>query len=256
MAVSSARSNYDIFLECYMHHMGLSRRLSHSDGVVRRQEIQRGDTRRRFYGLPNGERQAAGESSDGEASQLKSQTLVDGFATRLFMALPRDLRTMSSSYVQNCTDLPEPYSKPYSMSKIMLICSNLPNDLEIAKDYLAIAKDANIKRLYVPIVSDYVKAVSQNHGSCEICERRRFKLTEHHLIPRAMHGRFLKQGSYIYKYKLKQVAWLCRGCHEFIHQRIKPKVLAEKYSSVELLLRRHDVREWAKSIRKIGKKVG
>ena len=86
-------------------------------------------------------------------------------------------------------------------------------------------------------------------------ERHRFKFTEHHLIPRAIHGRFLKQGLYS-KHKLKQVAWLCRGCHEFIHQRTKPNVLAEKYWSVELLLRRHDVREWARIICKIGWKAG
>lgn len=177
--------------------------------------------------------------------------LVDGFTTRLFMALPQDLRTMSSFTVHNDS---EAQSIPCTMSRIMLLCSNLPDDLdETAKSYIGIPKDANIKSLYVPIVSDYVKAVSQNHGSCEICERHRFKLTEHHLIPQALHGPLLKQGLYS-KHELKQVAWLCRGCHEFIHQRIKPNVLAEKYSSVELLLRRHDVREWAKSVRNIVRK--
>ena len=161
------------------------------------------------------------------------------------MALPQDLRTMSSSTL---------HSELYSVSKIMLLCSNLPDDLdEATKAYFGITKDGNMKRLYVPIVSDYVKAASQNHGSCEICERHRFKLTAHHLIPQVLHRQFLKQGI-CSKHELKQVAWLCRGCHDFIHQRIKPKVLAEKYSSVELLLRRHDVREWAKSIRKVVKK--
>ena len=250
MAGSSARSNYDLFLECFSRHICLSHHLSHSGWVFRCQEITRGNTWRGFYGLSNGERQAAGQSPNGEAFERRCQILVGSFTTRLFMALPQDLRTMSSS-IQND---PEPHSKLCSMSRIMLICSNLPDDLdEIAKRYLGIAMDANIKRLYVPIVSDYVKAASQNHGSCEICERQRFKLTAHHLIPQVLHGRFLMQGIHS-KHELKQVAWLCRGCHEFIHQRIKPRVLAEKYSSVELLLRRHDVREWAKSIRKVVKK--
>ena len=249
MAVSSAQSNYDIFLEHFWHHMRLSKPLDHSRGYSTRQEIHGGDTPRGFYSLSSGERQAAGESVDG-------QILVDEFATRLFMALPEDLRTISPSIIQKDPNLAEPYRKSYSLSKTMLICSNLPDDLdETAKTYLGIAKDANIKRLYVPIVSDYVRAASQNHGSCEICQRHRFKLTEHHLIPRVMHGRFLKQGLYS-KHQLKQVAWLCRGCHEFIHQRMKPSVLAKKYSSVELLLGRRDVREWAKSLRQIVRKAG
>ena len=238
MAVRSARSTYDIFLECFSRYPCLSHQLSHSGGVFRCQEINRGNTRR---GFSIGGCQEAGRSPDCEASQI----LVDNFTTRLFMALPQDLRTMSSATL---------HSEPYSISKIMLICSNLLDDLdETAKSYLGIAKDANIKRLYVSIVSAYVKAVSQNHGSCEICERQRFKLTEHHLIPQVLHGRLLKQGIYS-KHQLKQVAWLCRGCHEFIHHRVKPTLLAEKYSSVDLLLRRHDVREWAKSIRKVVKK--
>ncbi|KAK0516892.1 hypothetical protein JMJ35_000047 [Cladonia borealis] len=241
MAGRSARANFNIFLECFSRHLCLFYQPSHSGGVSRCQEIKRGKTREGFYSQPNGECQAAGRSPDVETSRI----LVDSFTTRLFMALPQDLRTMSSSTL---------HSEPYSISKIMLICSNLPDDLdETAKDYLGIPKDADIKRLFFAIISDYVKAASQNHGSCEICERHRFKLTAHHLIPQVLHGRLLKQGIYS-KHQLKQVAWLCRGCHEFIHHRVKPTLLAEKYSSVDLLLRRHDVREWAKSIRNVVKK--
>ena len=242
-----ARSNYDIFLECFWHHICLSRELS------RRQEVHEGDAQGEIGGLSHGGRLAAGKSPDGEVAQHTCQSLLDGFTTRLFMALPSDLRTIS---VHKGPSFPEQYSKPYSISKTMLVCSSLPDDLdESSKNYLGLAKDANLKGLYLPILCDYVKAASQNHGSCEICQRHRFKLTEHHLIPRVMHRRLLKQGS-CGKYQLKQVAWLCRGCHEFIHHRIKPHVLAEKYPSVELLLRRHDVREWAKSIRNIVRKVG
>ena len=256
MDVRSARSNYDIFLETFSLHMGLSHRLNHSRENLRCQQIHRKDTQRRLYDLFNGDGNlAAGEPPDAEASQSKCQISVDDFATRLFMALPQDLRTLSSAVIQNGSKLPEPCSKPYSMSRIMLISSSFPDNLEaVARNRLGIAKDTNIKRLFVPIVCDYVKAASQNHGSCEICERDGFKLTEHHLIPRVMHGQFLKQ-RLCRKDELKKVAWLCRGCHEFIHQRIKPKVLANKYPSVELLLRRHDVREWAKSIGKVVRKI-
>ena len=246
MAATTARSNYDIFLECFRHHFYRFREPS------RRQEVHKGDAQEGFRGLSHGGRLAASKSPEGKVAKRKYRTLLDGFVTRLFMALPPDLRTIS---VHKGPNFPEQYSKPYSISKTMLVCSSLPDDLdEGPRMYLGIAKDANLKRLYVPMLCDYVKAASQNHGSCEICQRNRFKLTEHHLIPRVMHGRLLKQGS-CGKHQLKQVAWLCRGCHEFIHHRIKPDVLAQKYPSVELLLRRPDVREWAKSFRNIVRKV-
>ena len=246
MAGTSARSNHDIFLECFWHHVCLSYEVS------RYQEVHKGDAQGVFYGISDGGRLAAGKAPEGELSQHIDQTLLDRFATRLFMALPPDLRSIS---VQKAKDVPEGYSNVYSKSNIMLISLSLPDDLDKGtKSYLDIA-EAKLKGLYVPILCDYVKAASQNYGSCEICQRHRFKLTRHHLIPRVMHDRLLKQGS-CGKYQLNRVAWLCRGCHEFIHHRIKPHVLAQKYPSVELLLRRPDVREWAKSICNIVRKVG
>ena len=243
MAGILARSNHAIFLECFWNHVCLSYGASRFPRVHR--DGPRGSSASTLSG--------AGKSPEGEVPQHTLQALVDSFATRLFMALPSELRSIS---VQKARDFPEYYSKTYSISKTMLICLDLPDDLDdSSKDYLGIAKGADLKRLYAPVLCDYVKAASQNYGSCEICQRHRFKLTRHHLIPRAMHDRLLKQGSCV-KHQLNRVAWLCRGCHEFIHHRIKPHVLAQKYPSVELLLRRPDVREWAKSIRKIVRKAG
>ena len=247
MAGSPARSNYEIFTECFWHHVCLSHELP------RDQEVRKGDAQGVFCGVSHGGHLAARKSPEGEVLQQRSQALLDDFTTRLFMALPPDLRTIS---VQKGPSFPEHHSKPYSISRLMLVCSNITDDLdENTKNYLGIAKGVNIKRLYMPILCDYVKAASQNHGSCEICQRDRFKLTKHHLIPRVMHGKLLKQGS-CGKHQLNQIAWLCRGCHEFIHHRIKPHVLAEQYPSVNLLLTRRDVKEWAKKFRKIVRKVG
>lgn len=247
MAGSKARSNYEIFTECFWHHVCLSHEQS------KEQEVRKGDAQGVFCGLSHSRHLAAGKSPEGEVLQHKCQALLDDFTTRLFMALPPDLRTIS---VQKSPSIPAHYSKPYSISKLMLVCSSLPDDLdESSRNYLGIAKSANLNRLYMPILCDYVKAASQNYGNCEICQRDRFKLTAHHLIPRVMHGKLLKQGS-CGKHQLNQVAWLCRGCHEFIHHRIKPHVLAGRYPSVKLLLTRPDVKEWATKFRKIVRKVG
>ena len=248
MAATTARSNYDIFLECFWHHVCLSH------GISRYQEVRKGACLTGlYYGLSCTEHLAAGKPPRVEASGPQIQIRLKNLAARLFEALPPALRTMS---VQHYSNSQASYSKLYSRSNIMLMSSTLTEDLDVtAREHLGIAKDANLKGLYVATICDYVKAASRNYGTCEICQRHRFKLTEHHLIPRVMHERLLKQGS-CGKHQLNQVAWLCRGCHEFIHHRIKPHVLAQKYPSVELLLKRHDVREWAKSIRNIARKFG
>lgn len=108
MAVGSARSNYDIFLEYFSQYTYISQRLNHSCGNSRRQEIHGRDIPSRFYGLSDGEHQAAGESPDGKAPQPRCQILVNNLATRLFMALPQDLRTMSSSSIQNSPNRTSP----------------------------------------------------------------------------------------------------------------------------------------------------
>ena len=126
------------------------------------------------------------------------------------------------------------------------------------------------KAVYAPIARNYIKKeedarstlhitetrtlpLPKDNGSCEVCLRDRFKLTQHHLIPRVMHEQYLKQGLHS-EPRLDQIAWLCRGCHEFVHKRIRPSVLARRYSSVGLLLKRSDVREWAKTLGKVVRK--
>jgi hypothetical protein len=65
-------------------------------------------------------------------------------------------------------------------------------------------------------------------GICEFCEREQ-KLTEHHLIPRAVHSKkkFLKRFG---KEEMKsRTVDLCKLCHKGVHRLFSEKELAEEY---------------------------
>lgn len=73
-------------------------------------------------------------------------------------------------------------------------------------------------------------------GECELCARQK-PLTEHHLIPRAVHGKkfFLKRFS---KEEMthRRIS-ICRQCHRGIHRIIPDeKELARHYNTKESLM--------------------
>lgn len=71
--------------------------------------------------------------------------------------------------------------------------------------------------------------------TCQLCGRAR-PLTQHHLIPRFVHGkkRFTKRYT---KDEMKtRLLSLCRPCHRGLHQLFSERELAEHYATRELLL--------------------
>lgn len=103
-----------------------------------------------------------------------------------------------------------------------------------------------IKQFFCPILVDYVRDVRLPR-SCELCERSQFALTAHHLIPRSMHHTVLKRAWHD-KQRLTNIAWLCRGCHGFVHKIVSPEALEKDYWSIELLLRRTEIWQFAKTV--------
>jgi hypothetical protein len=70
---------------------------------------------------------------------------------------------------------------------------------------------------------------------CELCGRAG-PLTFHHLIPKAMHAkpRFLKRHT---KEELRMRGlYVCRLCHNGIHDLLSERELAEKFATKEALL--------------------
>lgn len=83
---------------------------------------------------------------------------------------------------------------------------------------------------------------------CELCGRET-SLTFHHLIPCAVHTkkRFIRKFG---KEEMRRRGlYLCKECHDGIHDLIPEKDLAENYHTKELLLANSDIVkhiEWAR----------
>lgn len=94
---------------------------------------------------------------------------------------------------------------------------------------------------------NYTKTISANIGTCEFCQRNQ-PLTEHHLIPRAVHRK-----KYFLKLFTKEEmnhrrVHICRKCHNGIHRIIPDeKELARDFNTKESLLEDERIRkhiEW------------
>jgi len=76
----------------------------------------------------------------------------------------------------------------------------------------------------------------RRHGPCELCERY-VKLTFHHLIPKAMHGKNKFKKMFTVEEMRTRGLFLCKLCHSAIHEFFpSEKLLAEFYNTKEALL--------------------
>ena len=83
---------------------------------------------------------------------------------------------------------------------------------------------------------NYVTQLRGPLGVCELCEREK-PLTEHHLIPRAVHNkkRFIKQFTKA-EMNHRRIS-ICRACHRGIHRIIPDeKELARDFNTKAALL--------------------
>ncbi len=73
-------------------------------------------------------------------------------------------------------------------------------------------------------------------GNCEFCKREK-PLTEHHLIPRAVHGKKYFQKRFTKEDMTHRRISICRQCHKGIHRIIPDeKDLARNFNTKALLL--------------------
>jgi hypothetical protein len=81
-------------------------------------------------------------------------------------------------------------------------------------------------------------------GLCEMCKRDT-RITDHHLIPRSEHSRFVKRGLKMNFLKGKEnIAEICRPCHNAVHRFASNKELADRYDTVEKLMAEPDIQRW------------
>ena len=79
---------------------------------------------------------------------------------------------------------------------------------------------------------------------CELCARRVEELTRHHLIPRTRHRNKRTRRQFQREELHQRILWLCRPCHNHIHDVLSEKQLAEVYHSREALLAHPEIQRF------------
>lgn len=70
---------------------------------------------------------------------------------------------------------------------------------------------------------------------CELCGREK-PLTFHHLIPKAVHGKKRYRKRYTKEQMREHGIYICRLCHNGIHDLIDEKQLADNFTTKDALL--------------------
>ena len=119
--------------------------------------------------------------------------------------------------------------------------------------YGMIPDPSDVPRFLHQVFRDYIAAVTApppvwnetRATACEICGRDWIPLTYHHLIPKEVHAKVLKR-KWHEDWMLNSVAWICRACHNFVHRMASNEELAREWYTVERILEREDVQNWAR----------
>jgi hypothetical protein len=85
--------------------------------------------------------------------------------------------------------------------------------------------------------------------ACELCDRERYDITGHHLIPRTLHNNKKVQATFP-RAVLNITVPLCKPCHKQIHELISEKDLGWEYNTVEKLKAHPEVAKWIAWVRK------
>ncbi|KAL4972164.1 hypothetical protein BDW66DRAFT_144716 [Aspergillus desertorum] len=177
-------------------------------------------------------------------------------ATEIFTTLPSPLQTLSYSAIQHSPALSTTYSLPLTQSILESLSNPLPST--ITDTLSTYTPDLEAPSLLSKALTEYISAVTRpppvwaktRASACEICERDWIPLSYHHLIPRGVHDKVIKKGWHD-EWMLNSVAWLCRACHSFVHRMASNEELAREWFTVERILEREDVQDWARWVRRV-----
>lgn len=76
---------------------------------------------------------------------------------------------------------------------------------------------------------------------CELCGRCGCPLTRHHLIPRTRHRNRRTRRDFDRRDMTHRLLWVCRACHNHMHDVLTEKELERHYNTREQLLAHPDV---------------
>lgn len=87
----------------------------------------------------------------------------------------------------------------------------------------------------------------QQTGCCELCHRAMI-VTKHHLIPRTRHKNKRNKRLFDRDEVKHRVAWLCRPCHNHVHNMLTNKQLELEYNTLESLATHPEIAKFAQWI--------
>lgn len=200
---------------------------------------------------------------------INYQTLLQAQLTlvhclRNLQFLPRKLQTLSYAAVQHDPALAKLYvtedpDAPFDRGLLDSICTVTPVAVTDSLSVYGLTPDAaDFPEFIAPVLTEYITSVtsgppawaSTRADACEICDRDWIPLSYHHLIPRGVHAKVIKKGWHD-EWMLNSVAWLCRACHSFVHRMATNEELAREYYTVDLILEREDVQDWARWVSRV-----
>jgi len=79
--------------------------------------------------------------------------------------------------------------------------------------------------------------------TCQLCGRE-MHLTRHHLIPKTLHSRRRIRRRFSRSELNELILWICRPCHNTVHNALSEMELAENYNSRDRLLENSDIRHF------------
>ncbi|KAJ5748181.1 uncharacterized protein N7511_009877 [Penicillium nucicola] len=263
--------NYAVFRECL------------SNAIVARSEGK--STKRKGKGKRNARKDVTEDLSTERANpeelaefvDVSSNLLYSGspsteshpnqnqfLASETFTSFPEPLQTLSYTATQHDHTLstlyvPADADTPLERGTLEKICTPIPLSVTDSLAVYGIIPDAvDLPDFLSPILSEYTTSVTAGPpvwsdtrtDACEICERDWIPLSYHHLIPRGVHAKVVKKGWHE-EWMLNSVAWLCRACHSFVHRMASNEELAREWFTVERILERKDVQDWAGWVSKV-----
>ena len=82
------------------------------------------------------------------------------------------------------------------------------------------------------------------HTFCELCKRN-IELTFDHLIPRSLHSNKWFEKNFDKEYMKSHGIYVCRDCHDMIHNTFDEKTLWREYNTLEKLLSVESIIKWS-----------
>ncbi|KAI9728334.1 MAG: hypothetical protein M1828_003734 [Chrysothrix sp. TS-e1954] len=177
-------------------------------------------------------------------------------ASEIFEALPDEVQTLSFAATRRDGTVATKYSEPLALDTLDDLIAYIPGgSLETVRLYTAMEPRAVLG----PVFNSYVAAATEKPleqnttkkaTECELCMRDWVPLTYHHLIPKQVAAKAIKRG-WCEDWETRNVAWLCRACHNFVHGIASNEELARDWQSVDSLSEREDTKKWVQWVGKV-----